>query len=106
MSLRHALQRVTTDRSCHLFTVLGTAGVGKTRLAEEFAAQVDAQATVPRGRCLAYGDGITFWPVVEIVGQAAGLSILDAPDVARGKLISVIGPGERSERIPALVRGP
>jgi class 3 adenylate cyclase/tetratricopeptide (TPR) repeat protein len=103
--LRHALERVTTDRACHLFTVLGTAGVGKTRLAEEFAAQVDADATVLRGRCLAYGDGITFWPVVEIVGQAAGLSILDAPDVARGKLLTAIGPGERSERIADLVAG-
>ena len=48
-------------------------------MAEEFAAQVEAEATVLRGRCLAYGDGITFWPVVEIVGQAAGLSILDPP---------------------------
>ncbi len=46
---------------------------------EEFAAQVDANATVLRGRCLAYGEGITFWPVVELVGQAAGLSILDPP---------------------------
>jgi class 3 adenylate cyclase/tetratricopeptide (TPR) repeat protein len=103
--LRHAFERVTTDHSCHLFTVLGPAGVGKTRLAEEFASQVGTDAAVLRGRCLAYGDGITFWPVVEIVGQAAGLSILDAPDVAHSKLLTVIGPGERSERISDLVAG-
>ena len=102
--LRQAFERVTTDHSCHLFTVLGPAGAGKTRLVEEFAGQVTA-ATILRGRCLAYGDGITFWPVVELVGQAAGLSILDAPEVAQGKLLTVIGPGERSERIADLVAG-
>ena len=103
--LGQAFERVTTDRACHLFTVLGTAGAGKTRLVEEFAAQVDADATVLRGRCLAYGEGITFWPVVELVGQAAGLSILDPPGDAHGKLLTVIGPGERSERIADLVAG-
>ncbi|MEO8423414.1 MAG: adenylate/guanylate cyclase domain-containing protein, partial [Actinomycetota bacterium] len=101
--LGQAFERATTDRACHLFSVLGTAGAGKTRLVEEFASRVDAVATVLRGRCLAYGDGITFWPVVELVGQAAGLSILDAPEDARRKLLSVIGPGERSERIADLV---
>jgi class 3 adenylate cyclase/tetratricopeptide (TPR) repeat protein len=103
--LGQAFERVTTDRACHLFTVLGAAGAGKTRLVEEFAAQVDAGATVLRGRCLAYGEGITFWPVVELVSQAAGLSILDPPEVAQRKLLTVIGPGERSERIADLVAG-
>ena len=101
--LGQAFDRATTDRACHLFTVLGTAGAGKTRLVEEFAARVDANATVLRGRCLAYGEGITFWPVVELVGQAAGLSILDPPEDARRKLLEVIGPGERSQRIADLV---
>jgi class 3 adenylate cyclase/tetratricopeptide (TPR) repeat protein len=103
--LGQAFERVTTDRACHLFTVLGAAGAGKTRLVEEFAAQVDTGATVLRGRCLAYGEGITFWPVVELVSQAAGLSILDPPEVAQRKLLAVIGPGERSERIADLVAG-
>ena len=103
--LRQAFERVTTDRACHLFTVLGAAGAGKTRLVEEFAAKVDAGATVLRGRCLAYGEGITFWPVVELVSQAAGLSILDPPEEARRKVLAVIGPGERSDRIADLVVG-
>ena len=101
--LGQAFDRATTDRACHLFTVLGTAGAGKTRLVEEFAARVDANATVLRGRCLAYGEGITFWPVVELVGQAAGLSILDPPEEAQRKLLAVIGPGERSQRVADLV---
>ena len=103
--LGQAFDRAMTDRACHLFTVMGTAGAGKTRLVEEFAAQVGSNATVLRGRCLAYGEGITFWPVVEFVGQAAGLSILDDPDDARRKLLGVIGPGDRSERIVDLVAG-
>jgi class 3 adenylate cyclase/tetratricopeptide (TPR) repeat protein len=103
--LGQAFERVSTDRACHLFTVLGAAGAGKTRLVEEFAAQVDGSATVLRGRCLAYGEGITFWPVVELVSQAAGLSILDPPEVAQRKLLSVIGPGERAERMADLVAG-
>jgi class 3 adenylate cyclase/tetratricopeptide (TPR) repeat protein len=101
--LGQAFDRATTDRACHLFTVMGTAGTGKTRLVEEFATQVGSDATVLRGRCLAYGEGITFWPVVELVGQAAGLSILDPPDKAQRKLLDVIGPGERSARIADLV---
>jgi class 3 adenylate cyclase/tetratricopeptide (TPR) repeat protein len=101
--LGQAFDRATTDRACHLFTVLGTAGSGKTRLVEEFASRVGDDATVLRGRCLAYGDGITFWPVVELVGQATGISILDAPGDARAKLLAAIGPGERSERIADLV---
>jgi class 3 adenylate cyclase/tetratricopeptide (TPR) repeat protein len=50
-----------------LITVLGAAGLGKTRLAEEFAARVARQAQVLQGRCLSYGEGITFWPLQEIL---------------------------------------
>jgi predicted ATPase/class 3 adenylate cyclase/DNA-binding winged helix-turn-helix (wHTH) protein len=56
-----------TDRSCHLVTVLGAAGVGKSRLVREFAAGLGDEASVVGGRCLPYGDGITYWPLAEIV---------------------------------------
>jgi class 3 adenylate cyclase/tetratricopeptide (TPR) repeat protein len=65
--LRQAYERAVTERSCHLVTLLGPAGVGKTRLAAEFAGSLDA--TVVRGRCLDYGDGITLWPIVEVLKQ-------------------------------------
>jgi class 3 adenylate cyclase/tetratricopeptide (TPR) repeat protein len=65
--LRDAFARATADRSCQLFTVLGSAGVGKSRLAAEFLSGLDAR--VVRGRCLSYGEGITYWPVVEILKQ-------------------------------------
>ena len=65
--LAGAWERCVSERACALFTILGTAGVGKSRLASEFLDQVDA--TIVRGRCLSYGDGITYWPVVEVVLQ-------------------------------------
>ena len=52
---------------CELVTVVGDPGVGKSRLVAEALAQIDAR--VVRGRCLSYGDGITYWPVVEVVKQ-------------------------------------
>jgi class 3 adenylate cyclase len=56
--LQDAFDQAVRDRSCQLFTILGTAGVGKSRLAAEFLAGLDG-ATVVRGRCLPYGEGIT-----------------------------------------------
>jgi class 3 adenylate cyclase/tetratricopeptide (TPR) repeat protein len=70
-SLRDALARAVHDRSCQLFTVLGSAGVGKSRLAAEFLTGIEAH--VVRGRCLSYGDGITYWPVVEVLKQLDAL---------------------------------
>ena len=71
--LRRAYERASTDRSSHLFTILGAAGVGKSRLVAEFLAGVRDDARVLRGRCLPYGEGITYLPVAEIVRQAAGI---------------------------------
>jgi class 3 adenylate cyclase/tetratricopeptide (TPR) repeat protein len=62
-----AWERVGSERACVLFTLLGAAGVGKSRLAAEFIAAADA--TVVTGRCLSYGEGITYWPVTEVVLQ-------------------------------------
>ncbi len=65
--LREAFDLAVSDRACQLFTLLGVAGVGKSRLVAEFLRGLDA--TVVRGRCLPYGEGITYWPVVEAVKQ-------------------------------------
>ena len=64
--LRDAFDQAVRDRSCQLFTILGAAGVGKSRLAAEFLASLE-HVLVVRGRCLPYGEGITYWPVVEVV---------------------------------------
>src|SRR6478609_10490971 len=58
--LRDELTASADGRECRLVTVLGAAGVGKTRLVSELVAGVDGHATVAAGRCLPYGDGITF----------------------------------------------
>ena len=74
--LRDAFAQAVHDRTCQLFTVLGSAGVGKSRLAAEFLSDIDAR--VVRGHCLSYGEGITYWPVVEVVRQLDGLPESDA----------------------------
>jgi class 3 adenylate cyclase len=74
--LRDAFAQAVHDRSCQLFTVLGSAGVGKSRLAAEFLAGIEAR--VVQGGCLSYGEGITYWPVVEIVKQLNTLPESDA----------------------------
>ena len=85
LDLTRAFARAAEDRSCLLFTVLGAAGEGKTRLVEEFLASVDGSASVVSGRCLPYGEGITYWPVAEAVRGALGVQGFDAPeDVAAG----------------------
>jgi class 3 adenylate cyclase len=70
--LRWAFERAVDGRSCRLLTVLGAPGVGKSRLVREFAKELGERATVLRGRCLPYGDGITYWPVVELLRQMVG----------------------------------
>jgi len=56
-------------RSCELFTIVGEPGVGKSRLVREFLSGLRLQATVAAGRCPPYGEGITYWPVVEALKQ-------------------------------------
>jgi class 3 adenylate cyclase/tetratricopeptide (TPR) repeat protein len=58
-----------SDRACHLFTVLGQAGVGKSRLVWAFLDAVGGRGRVLRGRCLDYGEGVTYWPVLEVLAQ-------------------------------------
>ncbi len=72
--LRDAFDQAVRDRSCQLFTLLGAAGVGKSRLTAELLAGIE-DATLVRGRCLPYGEGITYWPVVEVVKQLPALGV-------------------------------
>jgi class 3 adenylate cyclase/tetratricopeptide (TPR) repeat protein len=92
--LRDAFEQAVRDTSSQLFTLLGPAGVGKSRLVAEFVASVSTDATVLRGRCLPYGEGITYWPVGEVVKQAAGIEETDNGDEARAKVTRLL-EGER-----------
>jgi hypothetical protein len=84
-------RRAVAGPECRLVTVLGEAGVGKSRLIEEFVRSIAGQAAVLRGRCLAYGDGITFFPLAEVLRRAAGIVPEDSEQDARNKLTSCFG---------------
>jgi class 3 adenylate cyclase/tetratricopeptide (TPR) repeat protein len=88
--LRSAFAAVVEERRVRLVTVIGDAGVGKTRLIGDFVGRVSAEATVLRGRCLAYGEGITFWPLVEVVRSAASIGQDDSSPVARGRIAALL----------------
>jgi class 3 adenylate cyclase/tetratricopeptide (TPR) repeat protein len=77
--LRTAYERTVEERAAYLFTVLGSAGMGKSRLVQEFVKGLGEEATVLSGRCLPYGEGITYWPLVEMVsGHAIEAELLAA----------------------------
>jgi hypothetical protein len=67
--LRADWEDVVASRSSRLFTLLGPAGIGKSRLVADFLEQVELNASVARGRALSYGEGITYWPLVEVLLQ-------------------------------------
>ncbi len=84
-----AWDRALSGPRCELVTVVGDAGVGKSRLVAEALAGVEAR--VVRGRCLPYGEGITYWPVVEVVKQ---LAVLPSDPAAAAAIRSLLGESE------------
>jgi class 3 adenylate cyclase/tetratricopeptide (TPR) repeat protein len=97
--LNQAFEAADGDSACQLFTVLGPAGVGKSRLIGEFVSGVGDRAQIRQGRCLPYGEGITYFPVVEAIKQAAGLADFDMPDVVEAKVCSVLDGDEHQELV-------
>jgi class 3 adenylate cyclase len=100
-----ALSRVIDARSCARVLITGDAGVGKSRLVEHVCAAAAEHALVIRGRCLSYGDGITFWPLVEALRQASGIEGADDLAAARAKLGRLMGEGNEEvfERLASAV---
>jgi class 3 adenylate cyclase/DNA-binding winged helix-turn-helix (wHTH) protein len=90
---------VATDRACHLVTVLGAAGVGKSRLVREFAEGLGDEATVLTGRCLPYGEGITYWPLAEVV---RGMTPADA-EVSAPAITAQLAGEAKADQIAAAV---
>jgi class 3 adenylate cyclase/tetratricopeptide (TPR) repeat protein len=84
--LGEAWERVRIGRLCELVSVIGDAGVGKSRLVAEALSEVDA--TLVRGRCLPYGEGITYWPVVEVLKQ---LGAVPPNEAAAATIRSLLG---------------
>jgi class 3 adenylate cyclase/tetratricopeptide (TPR) repeat protein len=89
-SLAGAFREARDRRTCRLITVIGPAGAGKSRLVAEFLRSVSAEAHVLIGHCLSYGEGITFWPLAEVVREAAGIAEEDAALTALGKIAAIL----------------
>jgi tetratricopeptide (TPR) repeat protein len=83
--LENTLARTMRDRRAALLTVYGEPGVGKSRLVREFTEGIEG-ATILFGRCLPYGEGVTYWPLAEMVKASAGISDDDPLEEAHGKL--------------------
>ncbi len=95
--LEGSFERAVRDASVQLVTVVGEPGVGKSRLVAELLAFVDGRPELVswrQGRCLPYGDGITFWALGEIVKAEAGILESDSPEQAAQKLDAAIPAGE------------
>ena len=85
------LERVSTRRTAELVTVVAPAGTGKSRLLHEFLSGAAEGTTVLRGRCLSYGEGITFWPLAEVVRDALGIAEDEPVERARAELDAFVG---------------
>ncbi|OFW73122.1 MAG: hypothetical protein A2Y55_07360 [Actinobacteria bacterium RBG_16_68_12] len=83
--LENTFARTARDRRAHIFTIYGEPGVGKSRLAREFLDSVE-RASCLTGRALPYGEGVTYWPLAEMVKAAAGISDDDPLEEAFEKL--------------------
>ena len=98
-ALRVAFEEVVARPFCSLMLVLGAAGIGKNRVVKEFLSSLGEQASVVRGRCVSYSEGVTFSPVVDVVKEAAALSDVDGPDQAHEKLSRLISDHDERDRV-------
>ena len=111
LRLDATFEQAVADASCQLFTVLGPAGVGKSRLVQEFLDGVSESVRIARGRCLPYGEGITFWPLLEAVTEAVGATASDPREVARERLAAAfhepkaVDIADRLARLVGLAEG-
>ncbi len=98
--LQDTFERMVGEAEIQLVTITGEPGVGKTRLLAEFRSWVDDRAELVhwrQGRCLPYGDGITFWALGEIVKAHAGILESDAPAEAASKLAHAVAGADDAE---------
>jgi class 3 adenylate cyclase/tetratricopeptide (TPR) repeat protein len=98
--LKGVFDKTLAARSVQLVTVIGEPGLGKSRIVAELGDYVDARpdlVTWRQGRCLPYGEGITFWALGEILKAHTGILESDPPEVARAKLERVLPDGSERE---------
>ncbi|MGZ5214046.1 MAG: adenylate/guanylate cyclase domain-containing protein [Actinomycetota bacterium] len=102
--LHEAFHAAVSEDRCHIVTVFGPAGVGKSRLLKEFLERIGDDATALKGRCLSYGEGVTYWPIGEVVRAAAGIGADDDLEAARVKLAAMLpGHEDVTQRVGAAI---
>jgi class 3 adenylate cyclase/tetratricopeptide (TPR) repeat protein len=101
--LEAAFEDARAASGCRLATVLGAPGMGKSRLVDEFVDMLGEQISVSRGRCLSHGRGVTYWPIVEIARETAGILDDDAPEVAQNKIHSLVGDRDVADRLASVI---
>jgi len=103
--LHAAFRRALDRRSCELLTVVGPAGIGKSRLAHDFAESVREHAAVAVGRCLSYGEGLTFWPLRAVVAGVAGSAEGESTDEVQTGLARLLDGDDDAALIVDRVAG-
>ena len=107
--LERTLARSAGEGEAALVTLMGAAGVGKSRLSGEFLSRAAGQARVLRGRCLPYGEGITFWPIAAVVRDATGTDDRDPAEHVQRRISELLAGDEDAalvaERLGGLVGG-
>jgi class 3 adenylate cyclase/tetratricopeptide (TPR) repeat protein len=93
-ALLSAWERAKESKSFRVLTIVGEPGVGKSRLARELVVRGRKNAKVLEGRCLSYGEAITYWPIAQLVHQAAHIRSEDSIESARRKLTSLLADDE------------
>ena len=101
--LRAQVREAVDGRVCRLATVVGEAGVGKSRLLDELVSGLGEGFRILRGRCLPYGDGITFWPLAEAVRDAAQIAERDTTEAALEKLAALTSDPAVTERVASAI---
>ena len=101
-SLQGVISDAITARACRMATVVGDAGVGKSRLVREFTASV-GDATVIRGRNLPYGDGITFWPLREAVRELCGIGADEGQHESLARLRAHVADAAVVDRLASVI---
>ncbi len=102
-AIGQAYDQLRRDRSPRLFTIVGDAGQGKSHLARAVIERIAGDARALRGRCLPYGDGITFWPLVGMVWGAAEIREDDPPEIARSKILATVGDPDVADRLASAI---
>ncbi|HET9243819.1 MAG TPA: adenylate/guanylate cyclase domain-containing protein [Gaiella sp.] len=101
--LQETIETSLDEGRCTIVSIVGPAGIGKSRLALELTARLAERARVAFGRCLPYGSGITYWPLVEVIRDLGGLDVLatqlDDTEVERAAVASVRSAVARSETV-------